>query len=73
MIVKDNYTDGIEDVITDEEKITSVDKLLEEEKQVIVKIKNDIENNVNNDIKKEIIEKESLKKESLKKESLKKK
>lgn len=68
MIVKDNYTDGIEDVITDEEKITSVDKLLEEEKQVIVKIKNDIENNVNNDIEKKIVDQEIVEEEISKKD-----
>lgn len=46
---KDDYTDGIEDVITDEEKITSVDKLLEEEKQVIVNIKDNLDDNLNDD------------------------
>lgn len=69
---EDNFTEGIEDIITDEEKITSVDKLLEEEKQVIVKIKDDIETNINNytntDIKKEIIEEEIVKEEILKKD-----
>lgn len=69
---KDNFKEGIEDIITDEEKITSVDKLLEEEKQVIVKIKDDIETDINNDtntdIKKEIIEEEIVKEEILKKD-----